>query len=254
MPVPPDLREAPVGLLQGDLLLGGDVVDEPEDRGQPGVVGAATAYRTARRHRVVDQRGLVRDRQQREGDGRLAAVETVAAGHGEHRRLDVLGALAARQQQFPDTQRQVEHTRHRGTRVVGLLDRLRRRALGDRHPQHRAHPVLPGGFLGQPDHRNAVRGREGGRVPGAVGARRGEGRADRVRSRGRSGAGSGTCSRGGSRTLRLRRQTGRKGEFRRRVVLLGRRRLPHPGGLGECAACLVGLGLLVLRTARLRHH
>ncbi len=251
MPVTADLREAPVGLLQRDLALHGrDVVDEPEDRGQPGVVGAAAAYGTARRHRVLDQRRLVRDRQQREGDGRLAAVEPVAAGHREHRRLDVLGPLAAGEQQLPDTQGQVEYARHRGARVVVPLDGFRSRAVGDRHPQHRAHPVLPRSLLGQPDHRDAVRGREGGRgVPGVVGARRGEGGADRVRT------GSGTRSRARRRPRRLGCQTRRKGELRRRMIVVRRRGRPlDPGGLGEGAARLVGLGLLVIGTARFRHH
>ncbi len=186
MPVAPDLREPPVGLLQGEVGLGvAELVHEPVHGRQPGVVGAASAYRPRRRHRVVHQRGLVRDRQQCEGDVRLAAVQAVGPADREHRRLHVLRALAARQQQLTDTQRQVEHARDgRALVLLRLRHPLRRRPLGHRHAQHRAHPVLPGQVLGQTDPRNAGGGGERRRcVLDAVDARRAERRPLRLLDR-----------------------------------------------------------------------
>ncbi|MGY3680780.1 hypothetical protein ACVWXU_004403 [Streptomyces sp. TE33382] len=262
VPVAADLREAPVGLLQRDIgLFRGDVVDQPEHGGQPGVVRSPAAYGTARRHRVVDQRRLVRDGQQGERDGGLRPVQTIRTCHREHRRLDVLGALAARQQQLPDAECQVEHARHGGAHVVRPLHALGGRALGHRHPQHRAHPVLPGGFLGQPDHRTALRRSERGRrMLGAVGPGRREsgtqcvGVRPAARAASRTAPGRGSGPRTGA-AGRIGLHTGRQGELGRRMVVLGRRGGPaRPGRRGEGAARLVGLGLLVLGTALFRHH
>ncbi len=81
--------------------------------------------------------GLVGDAEQGEGDGRLDAVQPVGEGDAEHRRLDVLRALAAGQQQFADPQGEVEHARHgRGGAalvlqpVAGRRGPLGRRAAG----------------------------------------------------------------------------------------------------------------------------
>lgn len=186
VPVAADLREPPVGVLQGDGRLGvAEVVHELEHGREARVVGAASPYGPGGRHGIVHERRLVGDRQQGEGDVRLAAVQPVGPADGEHRRLHVLRALTAREQQLADTQGQVEHARDGRTGIVlGLVHRLRRGPLGHRHAQHRAHPVLPGHVLGEADHRYAGRrGERGRRVLRAVGAGRTERRPLGLRGR-----------------------------------------------------------------------
>ncbi len=219
-----------------------EVVHQPEHRREPRVVGPAPPYRPRRRHRIVHQGRLVGDRQQGEGDVRLAAVQAVGPADREHRRLDVLRALTAREQQLADTQRQVEHARDGRPLVLGLVDPLRRRPLGHRHPQHRAHPVLPGHVLGQTDRGDpGRRGERGRRVTGVIGARRAERRPLRLGGR-----------------PRRRVQTDRERELRRGLGLASENGEPFgQGELGcdlgvERAGRLVRLRLAVLRLRHLR--
>ncbi len=149
MPVAADLGEPAVRVVDGDLLAG-DVGDQLVDGGEPGVVGGAAADHPVGGDGRLDQRRLVGDPDQREGDLGLAVVQPVRVDDAEHRGLDVLGGLATGQQQLTDAQRQVEDARDvpGGGRVQFTGCPLEGRALGHRGTQQGAHPVGPGGVTG----------------------------------------------------------------------------------------------------------
>lgn len=155
------------------------------------------------------------DRQQREGDRGLAAVQPVRAGHREHRGLHVLGAFTAREQQLADAQGQVEHAAHGGPGLAVLVHGLGDGPDVDRHAQHGAHAVLPGRFLHQGD---------GDAPAGGVGGR------GVLRAVGRRGCERGALGFGGRGG-----EPGRHGELRGRLFLVDRFRL-HSGG-GAKALC-----------------
>ncbi len=243
-----DLGEAAVRLLQRHLTVG-YVGHQAVDARQPVVVGAAAADRTAQRDRVVHQRRLVGDRQQGEGDRRFAAVQPVRVGHSEHRRLDVLGALPAREQQLGDAQGQVEYARRRrpgvGVLLVGAPGAFGHRPLAQRHPDHGAHPVLPGRARPHQvvDHRNAVgRGEGGPRLEGR--------RLAHPLGQGELGGGVLVLGRRRGDDLQPLGQS----ELGGGVLVLGvRGRQWYAGGRGESAAGLLRRGPAVLRTAGLGH-